>query len=163
MDGDGADIFTDEDIELDSKNEAKFIKKKRKELLKAEERRRKNELRQIRKSNRFVFNADSERRKKATTTKILIYFILLNCTIIEVYSMIVMVMLKDLSALVSLIGAVVGESITYAIYCAKSHLDTREEKRLEFDKEVFEAENEEGDEGLEEVDEEPDEDEEGDE
>ena len=135
--------FTQEELDLDNAREFRFQVKKRRELLKAEERRRKNELREIRSRNRYFFNVDSEKRKKRTTTKILMYCILLNCTIVEVYSMIVMITQNDLSALTTLISVIIGESITYAIYCAKSHFDTKEEKQLDFDREVFKASQEE--------------------
>ena len=49
----------------------------------------------------------------------------------------VMFVLGDLSALYSLIGAVVGESVTFAIYCYKSFNETKEEQRLQFEKDKF--------------------------
>ena len=48
------------------------------------------------------------------------YLILINCMVVEVYSMWVMYKLVDLSALYTLIGAVISESVSFAIYCAKS-------------------------------------------
>lgn len=46
--------------------------------------------------------------------------IVVNCTIVELYSMVAMWHFGDLSALYSLIGAVVGESIAYVSYCGKA-------------------------------------------
>ena len=61
-----------------------------------------------------------KRKKKKETSKIAMFFIFLNCTIIEVYSMVAMWYFADLSPLYSLIGAVLGESIAYISYCAKA-------------------------------------------
>ena len=77
------------------------------------------------------------KKKKATFTKIIMTFIFINCTVIEIYSMIVMYILQDLSALSTLIGAVVGEAFAFAVYCVKSFLETKEEKKLEFEKEQY--------------------------
>ena len=60
------------------------------------------------------------KKKLPSTTKLIVAFILINCTVVEVYSMWVMFILSDLSALYTLITAVIGESITFAIYAAKS-------------------------------------------
>lgn len=57
---------------------------------------------------------------KPTTTKLIVAFIFINCTVVEIYSMWVMYKLADISALYSLISAVVGEAFTFAIYAAKS-------------------------------------------
>ena len=65
------------------------------------------------------------------------YLILINCTAVELYSMWIMYHLSDLSALYSLIGAVVGESLSYAIYCAKSFNETKEEVKTAFEREKF--------------------------
>lgn len=47
--------------------------------------------------------------------KILIY-IVLNCTIVQIYAMVVMVLLRDLSSLYALITAVIGEAFSFFIY-----------------------------------------------
>lgn len=132
--------LTVEDTEINDDEELRFHEKRSKEILKAERRRRKCELREIRRMYRRGDAEAEKRKKKRTTTKILMYFILLNCTIIEAYSMIVMYFLKDLSALYSLIGAVVGESVSYAIYCCKSFNDTKEEKRIALERDQWEEE-----------------------
>lgn len=68
--------------------------------------------------------------KKITTTKLLIAFLFLNCTIIEIFTgFVTMSAIKlayttgitpDFSPLVCLIGAIVGEVIGYGIYSLKS-------------------------------------------
>ena len=70
------------------------------------------------------------KKKKISTSKILITFLFINCTIIEIFTG--YVTLKsfnlaytigygvDFSPLVTLIGAVVGEVIGFAIYSIKS-------------------------------------------
>lgn len=67
---------------------------------------------------------------KISTSKKLIWFLFLNCTIIEVFTGYVILknlelaaftgMPPDLSPLVALIGAVVGEVIGYGVYSAKA-------------------------------------------
>ena len=128
--------WSDEEIKENDKKEKAFKIKLKHELLKSEDRRRRHELYEVRHQNRIY----SDRKKKLTTTKILMYFILLNCTIIEAYSMWVMYVLQDLSALYSLIGAVVGEALSYAVYCAKSFNDTKEECKSKLERDKFEAE-----------------------
>ena len=59
-------------------------------------------------------------RKRITTSKLAMWFILMNCVIIEIYSMAAMWHFGDLSALYALLGAVVGQSITYISYNNKS-------------------------------------------
>lgn len=61
-----------------------------------------------------------KKKKKIETSKVAIFFIFLNCSIIEIYSMVAMWYFADLSPLYSLIGAVLGESIAYISYCAKA-------------------------------------------
>lgn len=62
----------------------------------------------------------SRRKKKMEFGKLCFLLIVANCTAVELYSMIAMWHFGDLSALYSLIGAVVGESIAYVSYCAKA-------------------------------------------
>lgn len=57
---------------------------------------------------------------KISTTKLIMIFIFANCSIIELYSMWIMFVLADLSGLGSLITAVVGETISFAVYAYKS-------------------------------------------
>lgn len=74
--------------------------------------------------------------KPPTTTKLLMAYIFLNCTVIEAYSMVVMWRLGDISALYALISAVVTESVSFAVYAAKAYNETKQEEliRLERDK-----------------------------
>lgn len=69
--------------------------------------------------------------KNKSTSKMLIFFIFFNCTVVEilagwatVQSFIVaketMAFAPDMSALTALIGAVVGEALSYAVYALKS-------------------------------------------
>ena len=60
------------------------------------------------------------KRKRLTTSKLAMWFILLNCTVVEAYSMAAMWHFGDLSQLYALIGAVVGQSLTYVSYNIKS-------------------------------------------
>lgn len=78
---------------------------------------KKNEyLKQI---NELESECDKYKRKTPYTKKIMM-FILINCTIVELYSMFAMTYTNDLSSLCTLITAVVGESISFAIYSYKS-------------------------------------------
>lgn len=53
-------------------------------------------------------------------SKMGMWYIFISCTAVQVYSMVAMWHFADLSALYSLIGATVGESIAYYSYTAKS-------------------------------------------
>lgn len=71
-----------------------------------------------------------EKKKKIPTSKKLIYFLFINCTIIEIFTLVVISctfplaasigVLPDFSPLVSLIGAVVTETIGFAVYSIKA-------------------------------------------
>lgn len=129
--------FTDKEIQKEMHNIERYNKKVRKEELKSEKRKRRNHIREIRSQNRYF----SEKLHKFTTTKLLMYLIFLNCLMIELYTMWVMFILNDLSALYSLVGAVIGESLAFAVYCYKSFKETKEEQRLQFEKDQFFSEN----------------------
>jgi hypothetical protein len=58
--------------------------------------------------------------KPPTTSKLALAYIFASCTAVQIYSMIAMWHFGDLSALYSLIGATVGEAISYCAYAAKS-------------------------------------------
>lgn len=70
------------------------------------------------------------KKKKASTSKLLILFLFLNCSLIELFTGYVTVqslrlaattgMGPDFMPLITLIGAVVGEVIGFAIYAIKS-------------------------------------------
>lgn len=69
-------------------------------------------------------------KSKLTTTKLLIMFLFINCTIIEIFTGWVTIMslllstqtgiAADFTPLVTLIGSIVGEVIGFAIYALKS-------------------------------------------
>ncbi len=119
-------------------SEKRFREKQRKARLRNESIYRKQELKRIR-------NMYKKDRKKIQTSKLitalLMILLLVNCVAIEVYSCYVMLVLQDLSALYSLIGAaistVIGEVLAYTIYSIKSFNETKAEKDLEFEKEKF--------------------------
>lgn len=127
--------WSEAEIKHEDRASIRFDKKKRKELIKMEKRRRKEELHAIHTSGKDT----SEEKQKITTSKRLMYVIMINCMIVEIYSMWAMFVLKDLSALYSLIGAVISESISYAIYCAKSFKESKEEARIALERDKFQA------------------------
>jgi len=67
---------------------------------------------------------------KLTTSKLLTFLLFLNCTAIEIFTgwviinnikiATILMTPPDLSPLIALIGAVVGETIGFAIYCIKA-------------------------------------------
>lgn len=79
--------------------------------------------------NQYI-KKDKKAKKGLSTSKILIIFLFLNCTLIELFTGFVTVAnLKlaydigtslDFTPLTTLIGAIVGEVIGYAIYALKS-------------------------------------------
>lgn len=70
------------------------------------------------------------KKKRISTTKLIVFFLFLNCTLIELFTSWVTVksldvslitgLSTDMTPLVTLIGAVVGEVIGFAIYAVKS-------------------------------------------
>ncbi len=75
------------------------------------------------------------RWKPPTTTKLLMVFIFLNCTVVEVYSMVAMWVIMDLSPLYSLITSVVAESLSFAVYAAKAYNETKQEALIKLQRE----------------------------
>lgn len=65
-------------------------------------------------------------RKLPPTSKLALAYIFISCTAVQIYSMIAMWHFGDLSALYSLIGATVGEAISYCAYAAKSAKENTE-------------------------------------
>lgn len=55
-------------------------------------------------------------KKKLTMQKKILIYITINCTIVQIYAMVVMFLLRDLSALYALITAVIGEAFSFFIY-----------------------------------------------
>lgn len=111
-----------------------YEKAKRAELLRSEQRRRAMELDAIKNAYRAT-----KTKKKLTTTKVFMWFIFVNCAIIELYAMFTMFFLGDLSALTALIGAVIGEAMTFAVYCAKAYNETKQEEQIKLEREQFKA------------------------
>ncbi len=60
------------------------------------------------------------KKKWPSTAKLAMAYIFASCTAVQIYSMAAMWHFADLSALYSLIGATVGEVISYCAYAAKS-------------------------------------------
>lgn len=146
------DLFLN-DIKADkiqlSENE---ITKETKRLEKSEKKYKKRIMRALHKRRAAMMKEEclsilsKKKRSKpfdlSTTTKQIMLFIVINCTIIELYAMIVMAVFRDLIALDALISAVVAESFTFLVYCMKSYLETRSEKTHEYEMEKLRYENE---------------------
>lgn len=104
-------MITEEQLE-----EKEKIWKKEKEILQRE--------------NKIKKEKKELKGKKITTTKLLIFFLFLNCTIIELFTCwatiqsfslaMITGMSIDFTPLITLIGSVVGEVIGFAIYAIKS-------------------------------------------
>lgn len=67
-----------------------------------------------------VRHANDKPKEKITTGKIGFWFMIINCTVIEIYSLIAMFIFQDLSPLTTLIVAVVGDCIAFISYNIKS-------------------------------------------
>ena len=69
-------------------------------------------------------------KKKRSTTKLIVLFLFINCTLIELFTGWVTIqslnlaesymLIPDFTPLVTLIGVVVGEVLGFAVYAAKS-------------------------------------------
>lgn len=99
------------------------------EMMDKEEQRHKRRLRAIRErgkrtQRRLELREAREkympRKKRLTTAKTALLYIFISCTAVQIYAMFAMWHFADLSALYSLIGATVGETISYCAYAAKS-------------------------------------------
>lgn len=94
-----------------------------------EERAFEAELRRIKAQNRKIKRKRAlraERRKYRlkikwpTQSKLGMWYIFISCTAVQIYSMAAMWHFADLSPLYALIGATVGEGLTYYAYTAKA-------------------------------------------
>ena len=94
-----------------------------------EERAFEAELRRIRTKNRKIQRKRAlraERRKYRlrikwpTQSKLGMWYIFISCTAVQIYSMAALWHFADLSPLYALIGATVGEGLTYYAYTAKA-------------------------------------------
>lgn len=90
-----------------------YEKELEKAKLHAEKVKLKQELNEIK-------HANDKARKSLSFSKVAIIFIFLNCFVIELYSMVAMFWLNDLSALGSLVMAVVGQCVSVLGYFIKS-------------------------------------------
>lgn len=89
------------------------------------------EIREVRRSMRSW--------KWPTTTKIIVAYIFINCTAVEIYSMVVMYQFQNLDALYSLITAVITESISFAVYCCKAYNETKQEEIIKLERDRMES------------------------
>lgn len=64
-------------------------------------------------------------KKPWTYTKTVMAFIMINCTVVEIYSLIVMWFMRDLTALPALITAIVGECVALLGYFIKATLENK--------------------------------------
>jgi hypothetical protein len=90
-----------------------YEKKLAKAIEHAEKVKLKQELHELR-------HANDKPKDKIPTGKIGFWFMIINCTIIEIYSLIAMFIFEDLSPLTTLILAVVGDCIAFISYNIKS-------------------------------------------
>ncbi len=119
-----------EDIDKENKRLDKFNKKCKKTILKAIKNKEKETLVNL-------YNEYGPEKKNGkgiiTMTKKLMIFIIINCSVIEIYSMYVMYHFQDLSILSSLISAVVAETMSFLFYCVKSYFENKSEKNTELE------------------------------
>jgi cytosine/uracil/thiamine/allantoin permease len=108
-----------------------YKRKKDKARLKANKLKLKKEINDIINEQK----GDIEEEKVPTSKKIF-YILFINCTILEIYSMWAMIHLNDLSALTTLISSIIGETMSYAIYCLKSYFGKKEEENMKFQREI---------------------------
>ena len=138
--------WTEDEIKQEKKRQEKFDKQCKKAVIKAKKKRRKQELHKL--TNKYGPSRVPKKFDLSTTTKQLMLFIFLSCTIVEIYSMYVMYAFQDLSALQSLITAVIGEVMAFAVYAIKSYKETKQEEinkleRYRIDNEYSESDSEE--------------------
>lgn len=72
-----------------------------------------------------INNRFKEEKRKMTTTKFLMFFLFISCSIIQLFTLIVTIKsmnmgIYDFTALQMLITAVVGEVVAFAVYAIKS-------------------------------------------
>ena len=123
---------------LTEKEQNDYARLKEKALKELEIRTIKNEIRDINKKGTKLqrlgyFLASS-------TSKLMMTYIFVLCTIITIYAMIVMYLKEDLSALPVLITAIVGETISYAIYSVKAYKGKKSEVDAQLERDKFEWE-----------------------
>lgn len=126
---------------LSEKEKEQYSKLKEVAQKKLEIRQIKNEIRKINKEG--TFGARISYFLASSTSKLMMTYIFVLCTIITVYSMIVMYMKDDLSSLPVLITAIIGETISYAIYSVKAYKGKKSEVDAQLERDKFEWEREE--------------------
>lgn len=80
---------------------------------------RKGELKQM-KQEESDLKRSFRPKKKISTSKAGLWYMMIMCTIIQIYSMLAMWHFMDLSPLTALIGATVGEVFAYWAYSLKA-------------------------------------------
>jgi len=111
-------------------SQRKYERLKRKAKRYRLDKERRAEIKQIKKGNK-----EKKEKKKIQTTKIIIGFILVNCTIVEIYAMVLIYMFADLDSLAALITAVLAESLSFAVYSLKSYKETNAEEMISLERE----------------------------
>ena len=91
------------------------------------------------KINRIKYGKDGKR--KMPTGKKYTIFLLVNFTIVEIYTLYIMYFLRDISALPSLITVVIGEVITLIIYQIKSLKENTANTGFMYELKMKDAEN----------------------
>ena len=112
-------------------SEKEFRSKMRKARLKNESKIRKQELQ----------NEKNKYKKKIQTSKIFFILLFFSCSSTQIYSMFVMYHFGELDHLGTLIGSTLAEGIGLLGYFAKAYCESREQGRLDFEKEKFHSIN----------------------
>ena len=84
----------------------------------------------LKKQKKDFYTQNKENKKKISTSKKIILFLFINCSLIEIFTGIITIMdlqiaaqtgsMVDFTPIVTLIGAVVSEIIGFAIYAVKA-------------------------------------------
>lgn len=132
-------VWDEKECREEERRQKRFDESCKKAIISAKKKRRRQELKQIKR----VYGPRKQEHSidLSTTTKQLMMFVFINCTIIEVYSMIAMLIASDLSALSTLVTSVVAEAFAFAIYCTKSYFETRSQKENELELKKMELDN----------------------
>lgn len=124
--------WDDNDLKETNKLNKDFDRKCRQTIIKAQKQREKQDLKKIKEK----YGKQKEKKKiidLSTTTKQIMLFLIINCTVVEIYAMFTMYHFQDLTTLDALISAVITETIAFLVYCVKSYFETRSEKMHELD------------------------------
>lgn len=123
-----------------------YEKQLEKAILHAEKVKLKQELYEVK-------HANDKPKEKLTTGKKALRFMIINCSVIEIYSLFAMYMFQDLSPLTTLIAAVVGECVSIISYNIKSSKENTSggivyESAMRKLEHEFEEDSSEGDDGA---------------